>query len=531
MNKPSTVTYLVIAAILLAVFSAISAYLAPHLPLMWQISAGLALVLGVAGAWMDRTALGQVFGRKTTLYGLNSLVMVALFFAIVVILNLIIVKYDVKKDFTKNKLHSLSDQSMKVVKGLKQTIRLRAFITPMQRGDFEKIFDKYTYYSKSLQPEYVDVDADPMQVQKYDIKRAGTIIVESDVRHSKIDNLSGPDDPKLEQKITNAIIQVAKGDKKKLYFTTGHGELLDSDTGPRGFSQAKESLEASRYTVQQLALVEKDKVPEDAELLLIAAPKSDFMDHELKALDEYLHKGGKALFLLEPDSTLTLKPLLTKFGIDWHHKMAVVETNVLQKLAGGNPLTPIVTTYDATHEITQEVRQLSIFAIATPIEKAATPPKDATVTSLFSASNHSYEVPLQGDKVKFDPKNDKKGPFSLAVAVSGKIAGAGAPPAEKKEGEEEKKEEKDFRLVVVGDADFASNSFRTKGVNADLFENTVSWLSHDADLIAIRPKSTDSSTFEITEQRFRVINLASVVVAPLLMFLSGFGVWFTRRRK
>ncbi len=502
-------------------FSGAGAYLAPHIPLLWQITGGLAIVGAVASTWLSRLALRTTLGKKTTLYGLNSLLMVFLFLAITVVLNLIVSKYDVKRDFTKNKLHTLSEQSIKVVKGLQQDIQLKAFISPMQRPEFEKIFEKYTYYSKKLTPEYIDVDQDPMLVQKYDIKRAGTIVVESTARHNKVDNLQGPDDPKLEQKITNAIIQVAKGDKKKIYFSTGHGERLPSDSSPQGFSQAKESLEGSRYEVGELALVQVEKIPEDAEIVIVSGPKSDFLDHELKAMEEYIRKGGKALFLMEPDSSATLKPLLAKFGADWHPKQTIVETNVLQRLAGGNPLTPIVTTYDGTHEITQEVKQLSIFAVATPVEKSGAVPTGATVTSLFSSSDRSFEVPLQGDKVKLDPNKDKKGPFSLAIAVSGKIEGAAA----------DKKEEKDYRVVVVGDADFASNSFRTKGVNADLFENMVSWLSHDADLIAIRPKATDSSSFEITESRFRVINLASVVVAPLLMFLSGLAVWFTRRRK
>ncbi len=532
MNKPSTVTYLLVSTVVLAFFSAVAAYLAPQIPLLWQITGGLAVVTAIAGVWLSKTALGKTLGKKTTLYGLNSLLMVVLFLAIAVVLNLITSKYDVKRDFTKNKLHTLSEQSIKVVKGLQQDVSLKAFISPMQRPEFEKIFEKYTYFSKKLTPEYIDVDQDPLLVQKYDIKRAGTIIVETAARHTKIDNLQGPDDPKLEQKITNALIQVAKGDKKKIYFTSGHGELLPSETGPKGFSQAKESLEGSRYDVKDLLLAQSEAVPADAEILIIAGPKSDFLEHELKALDTFIAKGGKALFLMEPDSTATLKPLLMKFGADWHVKQAIVETNPLQRLAGGNPLTPIVTNYDGTHEITQEIKQLSIFAVATPIGKATPAPEGATVNTLFSSSDRSFEVPLQGDKVKLDPNHDTKGPFSMAVAVSGKIAGAPAEP--KKEGadaEADKKEERDYRVVVVGDVDFASNSFRTKGVNSDLFENMVSWLSHDADLIAIRPKASDTSTFDITESRFRIINLASVVIAPLLMFMSGFAVWFTRRRK
>ena len=57
-----------------------------------------------------------------------------------------------------------------------------------------------------------------------------------------MDNIFGPDDPKLEEKLTNAIIQVVKGEKKKIYFLSGHGEHLLADTGREGLSQMKEAL-------------------------------------------------------------------------------------------------------------------------------------------------------------------------------------------------------------------------------------------------------------------------------------------------
>ena len=117
------------------------------------------------------------------------------------------------------------------------------------------------------------------------------------------------------------------------------------------------------------------------------------------------------------------------------------------------------------------------------------------------------------------------------MAVSGEAVNAEAKPKleDKKEGKEEEKPE--FRMVVVGDADFASNYLQGNGRNADLFQNIMSWLSQEEDLIAIRPKPTNMSKFEITESRFPVINLASVIFAPLLMIFSALSVWFFRRRK
>ena len=41
-------------------------------------------------------------------------------------------------------------------------------------------------------------------------------------------------------------------------------------------------------------------IPQDATILLVAGPKSDFFPSEVDLLKTYLAKGGKVLFLLDP---------------------------------------------------------------------------------------------------------------------------------------------------------------------------------------------------------------------------------------
>ena len=515
-----------VAALAIGLLSAITGYVASDIPLLWQGLAGLSLVLFVAHLVLNLSNYRNVFQRRTTLLGLKSIINGALFFAVVIVINLIVSNYDVKTDITRNKVHTLSEQSVKVIQGLQNDVVLKAFINPTQVQEFENIFSKYTYYSKKMKREFVDVDKDPLLVEKYNIKTAGTVLVESGDRNTKIENLTGPDDPKLEEKITNAIIAVTKGGKKKLYYLSGHGERLLSDTGREGYSEVKEALENSRYQVEELILVEKGEIPADAELLVVAGPKSELLPIEYQAMEKYLRGGGKMLLMVEPNSPSSLEKFLGKFGADWKPKKVVLETNSLQQLAGGNPLTPIVTTYDKNHEITRDAKQLTLFPIATPIEKAKEIPAGETVVSLFSSSSKSLETDLQGDKVKVNQATDRKGPLSLAVAISSPIQ-----QAEKKEESAETGPTKELRLVVVGDSDFASNQAKQFGMNTDLFQNMLSWLAQEEDLIAIRPKSASESQFDITEQRSRVINLASIVIAPLLMFISGITVWLSRRRR
>ncbi len=509
--------------------TAVNAYILPHIPEVWKVSGVVSIFLALLLIKFFWSTITSFIRKKNILYGLNSILMSVFFLGVIVVLNLIIIKYDVKGDFTKNKLHSLSDQSVKVVKGLTSDITFKAFISPLQKKPFEEIFDKYAYYSKHIKKEFIDVDRFPEQVEKYDVKRTGTIVVETEKRSSKVDNIYGPDDPKIEQKLTNAIVQTVKGEKKKIYFVIGHGELQLSDTGRKGYSNVKQLLSESRYQVEELAIVNKEKIPEDAESLVIISPKSNLMDHEIKLIESYLNAGGKVLVLIDPDSSLSVKKLISQYGVVWNEKKTIFENNILQRMMQGSPLMPIVVQYDSSHSITQQMRQPTLFVVSTPVSKSKDLPKDITATELFSTSSNSLEVSfsVKGDKYQLETKGARRGPISLAVAISKKIKNE----EEKSENKTEDKKEKEARLVVVGDSDFAMNQFIGNLTNSDLFQNIINWLTEDEDLISIRPKELGESKFDITEMKFKVINLASVAFAPLLMFIFAIGVYISRRRK
>ena len=85
-------------------------------------------------------------------------------------------------------------------------------------------------------------------------------------------------------------------------------------------------------------------------------------------------------------------------------------------------------------------------------------------------------------------------------------------------------------MVVVGDSDFATKARVDWESTPISFQNMLSWLAHEEDLISIRPRPTDTSEFDITEERTRIINLCSIFVAPSLMFVAGIVMWARRRR-
>ncbi len=527
-NMTSLAGYLGVGALLL---SGLAAYLVPHLALIWQIALGVALVSLIAFIVLDRKSFQTSLSRKTTRYGINAIVMSVIMLFIVIFINVIANEYDLKKDVTKNKLNTLSDETLKVLKGLDSEITVKAFLQPTQIPMFDRIFEKYSYHTDKLKKEYVDLDKDPLAVTRYKVKSAGTLVFESPTRSARVENLQGADDPKMEEKVTNAIVQVAKGDKKKVYFLKGHGERSISDTGRDGYSQMRETLESGRYKVEELMLLDKDQIPSDADMLIIAGPKSDFTKHETDLLEKFFQAGGKGIVMLDPTSTPTVGSLLKTLGTTWSPNSTIYETNKLQQLAGGNPLAPIITSYDPRHEITKENRELSIFPVASPVEKAEKGPDNLRVQSLFKTSDRSLVANLKGNRLDVNEKTSRRGPISIAVAVTG-TAGKDPAVADNTIAKEEPAaKKKETRVVVVGDSDFPANGVSRFGINSDIFQNMLSWVAHEEDLISVRPKDTSVSELEITDARLRVIHVASVFLLPILAVVAAIGISISRRRK
>ena len=129
---------------------------------------------------------------------------------------------------------------------------------------------------------------------------------------------------------------------------------------------------------------------------------------------------------------------------------------------------------------------------------------------------------------------DIEGPVALGV-VSTRSASPTLEEIDGDQGETKKKKEdvktfgKESRVVVIGDSDFANNTFLRHQRNGDLFLNTVSWLAEDEDLISVRPKDPENRSVQMTSANSRTLFWLTMVMMPGAALISGIIVW-TRRK-
>lgn len=522
------------------IVSGVCSYIVPQYPLIWQISLGIAAIGIVCYVVFDLKSLGEMFSRKTTRFGMLAMVGAFVGVAITIFSNLIVANHDWRKDFTANQIHSLSDQTKKVIVGLQNQIVVKVFSPSDQKNGFEDFFTRYTYGSKQLKIEFVDMFREPQLVREYKIIGEGstfsTIILESEGRNARVESIAGPNDPRLEEKLTNGIIKVLKGGQRKVYFLAGHVEKSIAKNTPDGLARLKTVMEGSRFSTAELSLTKESGIPNDAEIIVIAGPKGQFFPEEIKQLNIFLEKGGSLLVMVDPESSVDMKEFLAKYGAEWKPKEGVFEEHPNKSI--GSPAIPIVDVYDTGHAITKNFYSASFFQLAASIEKSKNSPAEETVTSLFSTSPFSFAQELKPGARIGRAFADRKGPLSLALAIAGKPKEISAPATADVAGQkkEEKKTEniaktKGFRMVVVGDSDFVTNDALARGVNSDLFLNMMSWLADEEDLISIRPKSNDVRDLDVTEGRFRLAALITFIFLPSSAITTAFVVRRNRRRR
>jgi ABC-type uncharacterized transport system involved in gliding motility auxiliary subunit len=86
-----------------------------------------------------------------------------------------------------------------------------------------------------------------------------------------------------------------------------------------------------------------------------------------------------------------------------------------------------------------------------------------------------------------------------------------------------------MRIIVIGDSDFAANSYLGIQGNRDLFMNMVGWVSQQENLISIRPKEADDRRITMTATQQTNIVWLSLLVIPACIFGTGVYTWWRRR--
>ena len=449
--------------------------------------------------------------KRIFIHGTNALVLTLLILGILTVINYLSWKIRSKVDVTQERLHSVSDQTIKLLNSIDKDIDVLAFFKDVgpDRLEFQELMGEYTRRSNRIKFRFIDADKEPGIARKYGVDEYGTVVLSRGDREIKVevvDPISGTIKNNTEQELTNALIKVSSDRKKGVYFLVGHGERDISDNSDAGgLGKLKKALEAEGYEVGELLLLRESIIPSKNSILIVASPAKPLSDKELGDIRKYLDEGGRAVFLLEPKMGGDLVSLLKDYGIELEDDIVVDPSS---RMVGGGDVAPIVAQYP-DHEITGNFRLATIFPFSRSIKvtsKENVINKLIANTSQFSWSERNLSLFDQGVAQQDD--GDKPGP--LGVAEVSEIGEKG-------------------KAAVFGSADFVSNRFFGFSGNSDLFLNTVHWIVGDENLISIRPRVAEKGELTINQNQLTAIFMVTVVLLPSIVLFAGIGVWLKRR--
>ncbi len=466
--------------------------------------AGGAVFVG-ALAFGFREVVGFFSGRSARL-GTNVATLVVSVIAILGFLNFLGYRHHKRFDFTTEKLYTLSDQSKRVVSGLKQNVDIIRFA----KTPDPEVRDRLTEFT-SLSPRLHFRDVDPQEqldlAKQYGITHMNQVVVTSNGHNEILQNTD-------EQDITNAIVKVTRNTIKTVCFVTGHGEKAIDASDEEGFSGMNDALKKESYQTKSVNLVAAGSVPADCNVLVVAGPKQSFFPQEADMIAKYLDAGGDVFLMIDPQMDPKLDSVFAAWNINLGNNV-VVDASGVGRLFGTGPAVPLVVDYGESPITRSFIGSMTFFPLARTVsiaDKNKAVPEDV---ELLKTSARSFTIPnLNVKEVQFDPKT--AGPLSLGVSAERKN-----PPGESSA--------KGGHLVVIGNSEFAANKWAGLQRNGDLFMNTVNWLAQDVDLISIRPKSPTNRRVTFAETQQRELTWFSLLLLPGIVILSGVYIWWKRR--
>jgi hypothetical protein len=495
----------------------------------WLVAVGALLVAGLAIPLQTRSRRGWMFAGAV----------VAAAVAVTVVANVALVLHDNHIDLTREKVFTPSGQAMRVVDNLQQEVKLTYFYRSQDPAGrrTKDILEIMGRRNPLLKVTAVDPDKEPTLAQTAGIRLYNAAMLEAQGRRVLV---QGTD----EAEIAIGIQRVLRERIITVCFIEGHNELpMDNfeyhthlegvsdhshgdaasklvQTPGHGVGRMRRALEAQGYEVRKIILATLPAVPEDCAVVVTANPRNTFVPAESAALRHYLQQGGSAFFMFDLGFVLEpgLAALVEELGVRPEQKV------VVDPLAhySTDPEMVAVAGYDP-HPVTKPL-SMTFFPGVRPL--APVPPAAGVKpSSLLASSRDSYtrnvpsvesrqvQLPAASAAQANRAQPEAPGPRLLGVAVEGELAGGSKP----------------FRAVIIGDGDFASNSFFPFMSNSDLALSAVRWLAHEERGQAVSSRIPVPPTILLTASQMQLIFLVLVVLLPLAVVAAGTWVWWKRR--
>jgi len=471
----------------------------------------------------------------------NRVLSLFLALVVVVLVNVIALTNPVRIDLSSQQFYRLSERTIGLLKNLDQPVKVFVFFhkDDQLHDDVENLLEEFQHYSRNIEVEWIDPSRDrsraKMLAKRYNFITSNVVVFDingksiirkvadiADFKREKNRKKPVYSAFKGEQAFFSAIQELLQGKRPKAYFLVGHGEHRLKEFGHTGYSRIGLSMLNDNIELKELMLTNKEKIPSDAGVLIIAGPRKSLHVAEVEMIEEYLKRSGRVMVMINALNKTGLEPMLRRWGVKVRNDIVVDPENTLK---GSDVYIKSYYEHPITDDLAGVVTRFYLPRSIEPVNEETANKKDKLemVSKLAVTSKKSWSE-MQFDRsstvsVKFNPNTpDKMGPCCLAIAVEHgapqKVLDVQIQPS---------------RMVVVGDADFVCNNFLSGG-NQDFYMSALNWLLDREELMVVAPKPLEEVKLNIDQKQLGKLFILNVVVIPLIAVVGGLLIWIRRRK-
>ncbi|MCF0125061.1 MAG: GldG family protein [Clostridia bacterium] len=475
--------------------------------------------------------IGNTLRKKWLVNGYKTLLLIVIIIGIYIGTNILLDKVTMPEiDCTKEKLHSISNETKDKIGGIEKEINI-TLINFGEQTSIINLMDKYKGVNKNIKIERIDDLSSRSEImEQYSLTATDSLIIIEVGENKKtlgvndlvtIDYTTYEQIDISEEAITNAILDICTEQKSKLYFSTNHAQHDSSF-----YTSIIDAMEKEANIVEKLDIFANAGIPEDCDILIITTLKEDLTEMERDKIIEYINRGGDILLMCGPNinqkDLTNFQKVLEQYG--FKIKNGIVFESESNKMLAGYP--NIIVEETENTKVTKKLNMSTSLCLPNSgiiefneekLEELGIEYEQLAKTSEKSFVRNNLNI-TSIDKTQ----NDEDAKSGIVAAVVTKNI-----------------EDKKSKIVVFANEIFASDTAIPVGEyvmivsdlynNKDIVLNSISYLNGNENTITIR-KTSDNVKYTVTEKQNNII-LTIIFIIPIIIISAGIIVWQVRRRK
>ena len=504
---------------------------------------------------------------KQLKHGMMSTVLTIVFIAAVVLVNVIATvlfeRYPLTIDLTKEKKYSISTDSQEYIEKIDVDVLVTIFSTEEQfkaLSDYTvqalEMLKKYQKYNDRISYRFVEIDSNPDIVADYGaeavsqfgiifetnptdkVKRTRKVNLTDLVKFNDelltnlnqygmtIENLvssygdlrvmqayaSYIEASRADEAFMSALMAVTDPTPTTAVFLTGRQEVDN-------LAYLHSLLEANGYYVKDVDIT-KEEIPEETNLIILAAPTIDYLPEEIDKIDRYLENGGalgkQMLYCasVRQGETPNLDEFLAEYGIE-------IGGGVVCEQSGDYyyQLPYYTITNDISSNFTQDVGTSSpvlLNAISRPIKLLFDERGFNGTEAYVKSTNNAYIYDLETREQLSKGQQIYTAVASKAIFSTEDGSGTYS------------------NIVVYGAVESLADAYLSypQFNNREYVLSLLNGVTNKTRTgIVIEPKVIEGNVFDLTDKQRSVLQWTFILIIPAVVLIVGGVIWLRRKNR